>query len=491
MKLPFLADAQRVRQVPSASDAALLGLFGELADRLAEPPVIEALSSAKSNLGTDWERAVAREILLAHSWGKTIPPEISKLFANGCPFEGGPELSDFSGKRISVACFPTDERMASPVSQPPWFLLWLTDKVPEATDHSSQIEEWAKANLPVESCSVFLVTKSSTKASPAISQRSWTLAARLAIQALDSSAEIRRRLACDWIVTGDVKKSGAIERVDTGGKVRIKARPKWMFPAINRPDVAGHADRLNAWFPSTLDAAWALLSNQGVVDVGQANWPQEVEVVHSFTSGAWQPVMATLLLVAPRRLVLWHSKEDISKKPAEAIRDLLRPGFWTDKPPTVELNQVDSGAKQNVELAEVLASLRKPLEADLAGGETVLFNVTQGNRMMAFAAHSLAQQHSNLWLLYRDLDAADFEFTSIRYDGLMPTTETIRVPSDRDMSAVARAVPGEVWKLLFFKPTPRPPDTAEKMREVLGGQNVGAKIAFPTETRRTTQPPKP
>jgi hypothetical protein len=96
--------------------------------------------------------------------------------------------------------------------------------------------------------------------------------------------------------------------------------------------------------------------------------------------------------------------------------------------------------------------------------------------------------HPNLWLVYRDLDAPPFEFTIIRYEGVLPTTETIRGREATQCSTAARAVPDTAWQLFFFKPPPRQPDTAETIRQILGGTDVGSKVSFPAEPAQVRKP---
>ena len=48
--------------------------------------------------------------------------------------------------------------------------------------------------------------------------------------------------------------------------------------------------------------------------------------------------------------------------------------------------------------------------------EQTFFNVTQGNRLMSFAAHTLAKRFPNLILIYKDQDSLNFEFTKIKYE---------------------------------------------------------------------------
>ncbi len=489
--LPLLARHRALKGEDNVSDAILLGRVGELADRLGEPEVETGLLKClAADLPADWRSAVAREILLAQSWGLNVPESIWTAFDGSHPFEGGPRLGAFRGKRVATSAFPTDDSVGLPGSAPPWCLLWLTDRLDVGIDHSARIQEWTDAGIPFEQYSVFLITYPAAANGRPISQRSWTLAAHLAHRALSDAdgCGIRRSLARDWIVTGDVRRDLSIEPVAIGNKCHIRCDRRWMFPPDNRPAVnrrvsLGYGNRLRTTrFPATVEAAWALLTNRGVVEGGTADWPQDLGVLHSFTSGAWQPVLASLLLAAPRRLVLWHSREDVSAKPAEFIERLLEPGFWTDSPPKVCVKPAFSEEKPNVELAEVQARIRATLESDLAGGNIVLFNVTQGNRMMAFAAHGLAQLHPNLWLMYRDVDAPPFEFTIIRYEGSLPTTEIIRPDGGARARTPACEIPDAAWQSLFSKSSPRPPDSAEKIREFLGGREVGEKVHFRQES---------
>jgi hypothetical protein len=81
--------------------------------------------------------------------------------------------------------------------------------------------------------------------------------------------------------------------------------------------------------------------------------------------------------------------------------------------------------------------------------ELVVFNITQGNRLMSFAAQGVAQRDPNVWLIYRDIDADHFEFTMINYDHSSSPHTHILDGSNRT-AGMPRI---KNWKRLFTKPT--------------------------------------
>ena len=474
--LPLLADRSRAESVSCMADAMQGICFGKLADRVGEQAVEAALLAASRGEESKWHRAVGRELLLAQSWGNAVAEPLWDAFAAVRPFgENTPSLSELRGAVMAVGAFPTDDPSADATNTaPPWCLLWLFDRR-FAADHSARIEQRATLPGSFRERAIFLTSKPWGENHRSISHHSWTLTAHLAGRALEGGdAAFRRRLATEWMVTGHVEANGHVAPVAVGGKVRIRSGRKWMFPPDNRKDVLGHASDLGTVrFPTTVDGAWSLVSGEGTSHGGEKKWSDlRVRVLHTFASGAWSPVIQALLMAAPVEVKIWHSEEPVSRDSAKTIQAALASGDWAAVPPKVR----DLGVVSSRDLGVAEGQLRAELEADLKNGEIVLFNSTQGNRIMGLAPHDLARLHPNLWLIYRDLDAERHEFTVITYEGVLPTTLRLTGPG-----GISSSAPDSVWDALDGRrPAPKGPTPAEIVK-ALGGRDVGRNVHFPTE----------
>jgi hypothetical protein len=196
----------------------------------------------------------------------------------------------------------------------------------------------------------------------------------------------------------------------------------------------------------TLDAAWSVVA--GATEHKDDDfWRDEPEELHSFTSQAREPVIGVALLSKCKKLVLWHTDNiDHSKKPAEDIEQVLKA---LRKDMKVDLREISSSNMRDVE---------EKLEDGLKRKSKAYFNVTQGNRLMAFAVHSLAKR-MDIVMFYRDVDNEGLDFTAISYNGQGAPVTYIVKPKDSDISKDIK------WDELFRKPgNPRKP---EKWTELL------------------------
>jgi hypothetical protein len=270
---------------------------------------------------------------------------------------------------------------------------------------------------------------------------SWQLGAALAAHALKRSPRARLALAADWLPTGKVAPDGSLKRVLEGNKPSLQIpNRRWLIPSeMPIPDALRRSGFAQA---STLDNAWNIITHQGTVEEKAIlEWPTDLETLHSFVSGAREPVIAAALLSNCNRLVLWCTdNEDLSRKPADDIQRILgrlRPDL------KVDVQAIESDSMHRIE-----QTLENGLKTVLKAGQLTLFNVTQGNRLMGFAVHTLARRYPTLQLLYRDLDATGLDFTAIRYDGRdYPVTYTL--------SASEASHPTIQWKALLRPPTLR------------------------------------
>lgn len=470
---PWMLRAAAVARCPSACDfqrQMAARAFGELA-WLEVPPadVAERITAVEERLRdreellATWKRHLAREILVALRLGRTWAERLAKDLADWTVFRDcGWKLSELRGFRLAVAAFPYAEEDRGQVCH-----LWIfegRDAGPGPNgDHRGRLQLAPPWREELERRLVFLVEQGAAVPAQGISGDSWQLAWALALRSLAEPAAngAFAALARRWIASGAVDGDGRVSRV---GKIAEKLRAgttrEWLLPAKNRGEVPTYdSDGLpvNAWFAASLDSAWAHVTEDGVVDGGETEWPGQVGVMHSFVSGAWMPVVACALLCRPRRVVLWHSdNKAVSADPAKEIKKLFKNYLFKE----VEGFAVDLRPISSRSLAEAERELAAALRKDLAGGGDVVFNVTQGNRVMSYAPLELSRLYPNLLLVYRDLDAPFAVFTMIRYEGSRPVTLEVKRPEPLPRGDIE-------WDPLFSKPPERQPTTVEMMWQML------------------------
>jgi hypothetical protein len=305
-----------------------------------------------------------------------------------------------------------------------------------------------------------------------ISGQSWQLAFALAARAIEERAQAYS-LAFEWIISGcvpDYTKSlnPVLKRVILGTKLSLYGRPgkRYIFPAENNDDIAatrGYAGaNFSVYTASDINHAWNIVCRKGTIHEGVDDPPSRPVELHSFVSGAWRPVVAAILLLKPARVVLWHSDQaEISSGRAieieKAIPELARvAGF---DPPVVERKDIDSRSPHIAE-QQLLPVLKERIENN--DGLVRFFNVTQGNRLMFFAAHTMAIMFGEqLTLIYRDLDSTPFDFTTIRYKALSnPVTKSLTLHPHESIDTIN-------WSAVFYTQSDKESITSDYMiREI-------------------------
>jgi hypothetical protein len=421
MKTPLLFDLPRLQGRPNAEKLRhdlIVKHFGEWTECDEWPDVVTVRAlwnQLTSACRRECESAAAEELLLRLACKLDVPASWRTALANIRPFGDDDSLSALADKACACALFPIHSEYGDAGMGHLW-LFAKPDKQPTRKIRHSP-RHWHG-----DSCQ---------------------LAAALAKKALTHSDPVMiRKLATQWIVTGQ-ENSGAIDPVELGNKLTLApySARKWMIPADNRrmlprqfPGSAGYRLTHN------VESAWKHILGHGVLRRNQTDWPR-IDAFHSFTSGAREPVLASILLSPGVSHQLWHTNAGFSRNSAlDIVKIMGTLGVALPAPKEIASN----------DMAEVETEIGRVLVPQLEQGADILFNITQGNRLMSFAAHSLAQQYENLLLIYRDLDAEPFQFTLIHYEGGHPVTQTIRGKDQRNDIA---------WEPLFFKPTPRDPES--------------------------------
>jgi len=344
---------------------------------------------------------LAEEVLLRISLDIPTPESVLKGVLDHRLFgDDFPPLCDFLGCKAALAVFPLgtlDE------SLPTVGHIWVFQASAERTypDHREKLDGHSNVVDVLENRMVYVTMPDSSQS---INGESWQLAFMMAVKALYNSSRMRE-CALNWLFTGRVRGERILE-VGLFNKTELQTDRNLLIPRANY-EVGVFSKKVKT--VTSIDEALAWVSNTGIRSLGKSDWPDEVVELHSFTSAAISPVIAAAILSQPQRIVLWHSgNEEVSEKPAWAIFSMLR-----------EL-LIDTDIKEpqlisSSNLSDVEKTLRNHFEGEDLSGR-IVFNITQGNRLMALGPHFLARSDPAIWLVYRDNDLTDsLEYAAIHY----------------------------------------------------------------------------
>jgi hypothetical protein len=436
--LPYLVNEEALKNV-DVNVMLTLGLLhlGEVGNAAGKSspdlrdPLKRAREAAKdSGVLNQWERLLAMEWLVANP-SESGTPGILDSFADRCLSDSA-ELSAraLQGNGAVVALIPLAGCGENAPEVAAMILSRATGDLPDNR------RDWEGSEEFLTGHGLRLDTVRAPRPTSRVTGRSWQLGAHLAWYCIKTGDDrARQDLAGKWLTTGAVEKDDQLTVVEWGNKIDIPhSNRRWLVP----DGMESAPERLQVTSCRSLDRAWKLISGQGTVERRKRAWPK-AQIFHSFTSGAREPVIAAVLLARPRRVVLWQTdNEETSRKPASDIQCILR----ELKPElSIELKDISSTSMEAVEKA-----LDKEISAEQ--GPT-LFNVTQGNRLMGFAVHTLARKYHSLWMLYRDNDDKGIDFTAIQYDG-RDYPETFTLGAER------ASIPDINWDNLLHSVRPRP-----------------------------------
>jgi|GEM_PF-4046253 len=435
--LPILLKRNTFRSGRDLRDAVVRNHFGRLRpDELTSKALDRFEQEIRPDLADEWRRCMAEELLLMHIAGVALCRHACERFAAVSPFGNMVLLKDMLKTPCAMAVAPLHDTAGEIIGS--CAHIWVCPALKGvASDNLDGVE------IAGGAYSVFAVHAGNNR----FIGRSWQLAFGLAVRALETKApaEILASLASEWIVSGELKLRGAlnsslstqnppITKVTIGTKIAFdgKAGARYLFPSENDREIADARNYGGAAFTvytaADLNNAWNLVAGRGTVHQGSEEPPSEPMELHSFVSAAWQPVVALALLFHPVEIVLWHTDNyEISADPARVIKEALAAIFrLLGRPqPTISLQEIDSRAPHRAE-EQLRATLRKRMER--SDGHRLFFNVTNGNRLQFFAAYGMAIAFGDkLTLIYRDIDATPFVFTTLRYIRNNPITRSMRM----------------------------------------------------------------
>lgn len=438
-ELPILIDPVRLpardHPDPTVVRTRLMDLLGTLTATHLE---VDRLGQMRECIGGNtfllraWEQAVAEEILLLDGEGACIPEDLLNGFRDVRLFgEENPPLQACLGMGAAAGVFPLRSEPSPGLGH-----VWVIPGM------DLQVRREGAGKLPSGFGVGFVSSHSDFNGD------SWQLAAHLALSAIQFG--LRRELARDWLVTGAVGNKGRIQRVEVGNKLSIRTRRRWIIPAGNVKDLPPSVGRKVIRNAYDMDSAWAVVSGKGVRrDRTVCEWPADVSEIHVLMGGDIKAALASVLYSSSKAQVhLWHSEnKEFSAVPAAALKEIVH---WL-RPNAVILRHHISSS----DMAEAEQSLRNHfLEAKKGAGAVILFNVTSGNRLMSYAAQSMAMQIPNMKLVYRDVDARPHRFTMLDYSE-RPVT-TVDIVGDE---AARKMLACESWEWLF---TRTPPGKSQK-----------------------------
>jgi hypothetical protein len=363
----------------------------------------------EGSLEADRLCVVAEEVLLRKVCQEPIPDAVLYYLKDIRPFGSDfPSLDKLIQSNASVAVFPLlDTNGGKPGVAHIW--LFEADLLSGCPDHSDYLQGINVSNS-AEDLKVF-VSSSNTKST--ICGESWQLAFAMARKGL-YDLDLRKKIAQNWIFTGKVR-GDHISEIEIGNKMDLHTERTWLIPRENS-DGAPFGKKIRT--AGNIDEAYAWVTGQGIHRSGIVEWPKAVFELHSFVSRGVRPVIAAAVLSQAERIVLWHSdNEDESLEPAWCTYKML-------KELLPEKEVLEPKLISSKDLYEAEKTLGKYLSSRDTIGK-VVFNITQGNRLMSLAPHYLARMDSNIWLVYRDYDCMEnLQYVGIHYkqDGDSPTT---------------------------------------------------------------------
>mgnify|MGYP001326922145 CR=1 FL=1 len=373
--------------------------------------------------------ALSEEILLSGCY-QSICNEGFLPLQNHLPFGGSyPRMSDLAGLDSAAAVFPLHHH-EKPLLGHLWVFRDPQNRLTEDHRLSSFFGDRANALLEdYPGIKVFVVMTRQTQ----FTGSSWQLAFHLALQALDK-CELKRKLASHWMVTGAVK-SRRIKRVGIGKKTEIETARNWLFPSAN------YNSWPQSWDPpkpariaETIEEAVDVILDNGTAREGPAQWPDSVETVYSFSSEAETPIAAFSILSGAKKVMLFCTEDErISVKPAENVRRFLE----SNSSIKVDISE-QRISSTDVYLAEKYLLDHLKLRSN-AREKIIVFNVTNGNKIMHIALANIANRYPNIIQVYRDRNNEGLDYVAIYHEGRLPVTRVFENGFTSSLTSVSEA----------------------------------------------------
>jgi len=235
------------------------------------------------------------------------------------------------------------------------------------------------------------------------------------------------KAAKSWIVTGDIDENGKVGKVGLGNKLKLPTKRKFIVPDANYDEISRGTLGKTIRFANTLNDAWNHVTDQGTKHLEGVKFSRKVDELHVLVGGNIKAQVASIILLKPEKVFLWHSKsKDESKKPAKWIAYVAKK-YAGIRP------EIKFLTSKKIDVAE--KALKDHFE-NISPDKTVVFNVTSGNRLMSYAVQTIANAYRNVELIYRDIDekiknrGRKYYFTRLLYNEFPPFSGRIWVKLD-------------------------------------------------------------
>ncbi|MBP5201719.1 hypothetical protein J6253_03170 [bacterium] len=251
---------------------------------------------------------------------------------------------------------------------------------------------------------------------------SYKLAEALANKLLESELPEREeyifKAAKNWIVTGDVDENGKVKNVGLGNKLDLPTKRKFIVPDANYAGISIGALGKTIRFADTVEAAWNHVTDQGTKNIPEAEFPPEIDELHVLVGGNIKAQVASIIFSNPKKVFLWYS---------ESVEDSRKHIEYVVKRYMKEFEKPEIEIEMNLLSSKSMAEAERTLKGHFDGvrqNETVIFNVTSGNRIMSYAVQTIARAYRNVELIYRDIDEpkdyGKYFFTRLIYNEFPP-----------------------------------------------------------------------
>lgn len=397
----------------------------------AETALNATAETGRSQGREEWLQAMAREALLRPLF---YPDEdIHPILSDVTPF---PDDKHWGGKKLKelASLGPWVASMFLLVSEEPAVgIAYLGD---EDTDKAAIVPSIPGLNISGRSMELSL-----------------TLAKNAFAKQRLNNATMAKNLLSSWAATGAVV-GERVTRVEFGNKLEFMrgTKRRILIPTDSQQDLprASFTEK-ELQLSLCADLSTAILRVDTMSpeeDEEDYQWPTPVPVMHVLVGGSYKACMAPILMLRPKRIVLWQSNSEQFQKVAAAIAGALRKRLGKllgcDSEPEIQTLSSNN-------LRESWDALSPELLKDLQDGQQAYFNITSGNRIMYMAVMPFSQAYPNLTTIYRDVDAEDFALTFLRFNGLRILQKSLNSPEKENP-------PKNIdWGNLFKRSRPQSP----------------------------------
>jgi len=322
----------------------------------------------------------------------------------------------------AVSVFPTLNEGSSPSIKHLWVFEDINNLIQR--DHLTNLEGGKEISELYPNLRVFILPPSH------FIGKSWKLAFYLAKEALKSNnSNLKKKLAKNWIVTGDVNLEKLVLKIKLGNKIELETTRNWLLPRAN------HGDWPSNWNPKgtatvvvNIEEAVNRIIGKSVQKEEPINWPSNISNIYSPTSNAETTVIVAAVLCGLNKITLFQSdNKQFSIEPAANIHKFIKK--HSNITPVITINKIPSN---DIYAIEQFFEREMHLDKTTAETDLTILHITTGNKLMLLAASSIAKRYPNVWLVYRDRGLnkeSSTDYIAINYEGLQPTTRTLKADS--------------------------------------------------------------